>query len=677
MEKGCKWYFGPEGGAENGPTSPSKGTFRFHPDISIVREAIQNSLDVPAGEEPVEIRFSFSKMKSSDFPNFFGIREHIIESLRYYNYTDRAREKFPSMISYLSADGNGQNAGYAESIDVLTISDFKTTGMWYEKGNRQCPFHAFFHSIGVSVGKGENSGGSNGLGKETLYNRSKIKTLLLCSRSNKGGIVFQGATKLTTHLDPNDQTQRVTPFGYYGVDRDEPVTDDDHIPDCFKRTEIGTDVHVIGIDLSDRDNVRNSIVKAVLNHFWLAVYRRKLVVNVDGVDISKETLGRLIDLHFKDNRETKTDNYDKWNPRPYYNAVLNVEAGLEKTVLEQQDLPTLGHVKMYVDWSSDDLPKRIAYMRVPRMVIFKKPRKTLPSFVAVFVCDNDSGNRVLRCVEPPAHDEWALDYYEGADEEKHKQGIKEVDDFVRDTLEKYLKPKASHNEIIIPGLAELLPDTDDESTGGEKGTVGSGSAEGLQPSGHLAREETAAPYSYIAKDDNHAPSVPTTTCGGTAAGIVEDMAPSDDGEPAVLSGGGPNESDGGDRPGNDPTTVQNPVPAAIAPQPGAATQVRIPVAFTPITVKRDGALWHKLIVRPARTGKLSAYSDVTLFIKTGSDNGGKDDSTEIERIIGLPAGANLNGSRISGLDMRNGVKFEVLFADSIMHSIKVVAYAGK
>ena len=60
IEKGCKWYFGLEGPMENGPTNPTKGTFSSSPDIDIVREALQNSLDAQYDEsKPVTVKFSF------------------------------------------------------------------------------------------------------------------------------------------------------------------------------------------------------------------------------------------------------------------------------------------------------------------------------------------------------------------------------------------------------------------------------------------------------------------------------------------------------------------------------------------------------------------------------------------------------------------------------------------
>ena len=480
-ENGCRWYFGPEGGVDNGPTAPTKGTFSAIPDIAVVREAIQNSLDVPAGKDPVVVSFSFSEIRQAEFPEFFSIRKHIAASLDFYKTTERAKEKFPPMLDYLSATPyQDDTTPYRESLGVLTISDKFTTGMEYKADDTTCKFYAFFHSIGVSIDKQNDSGGSNGLGKETLYNRSLIKTLLLSSQTQDGSVVFQGACKLTTHRDPVTG-KKVTAFGYYGQNEDRPITERNSIPECFRRHETGTDVHIVGVDLSDKDGVRNSIIEAVLNHFWLSIHEGRLRVDVDGTMVDKDSVGDLIRRHFPDTRETKAEDYAKWNPRPYYEAVLRAEEKQDKTALEEADLPTVGRVRMYLDWSSPELPKRIAYLRMPKMVIFKKTRR-LSSFVAVFVCDNSNGNSLLKSTEPPAHNEWKVEYYEGSDKKTRQKAIKEVSSFVEETLDKYLRPQGTTNQLIIPGVAEYLPDTDERTEGGEKGSVGSGSADGFKHS---------------------------------------------------------------------------------------------------------------------------------------------------------------------------------------------------
>lgn len=682
-ENGCKWFFAPEGPVVNGPTNPSKGTFSSSPDIDVVRESIQNSLDAQndAGK-PVIVKFSFSKLYSSQFPAFFGLREHIRASLEAYKDNDRAKEKFPTMLQYLSAFGD--NGPFAESIDVLTIGDYNTKGMPYSKTDKASAFVAFMHAIGVSTSKGENAGGSNGLGKETLYNRSAIKALLISTRTVDGQVVFQGATKLATHKDPNNpENNRASAFGFYGKDEKEPITVESDIPECFRRQVPGTDIHVVGLHQFNKNATRDSIIKAVLNHFWLAVHRSKLIVDVDGVTIDAEHLPSLLADNFADTLDrVSIKNYEKWNPRPYYNAVVNAEAKKEKTAFVERDCKILGHVRMFLDWSADNLPKKIVYMRQPRMVIYKAGKTSYPNFAAVFVCDHDKGNRALRCVEPPAHNEWDIKYFEGDDSKRteYRKGIKEVNDFVTQTLDKYFRSESSHNEIIIPGLAELLPDLE-KSDDGIPGSVGSGSSDGLKPSGKISPKETAAPVSYIEDlADSHGKMPTAQSSRGMATSLVEDTGVKTDED----AGGSPvveieDESQtgrdgGGDGGGSGNGESHDALPKTTTEKDSAKTLVRIRVLYKPIFHFKDGVLLHILVLKPDPNEDIARYKCVKLFIKTGNDNNTQD-ATEIRSVVNLPTGATLNGNEITGLDLTNNLMLEIQFADTIKHSVKVVAYA--
>lgn len=680
-ENGCKWYFGPEGPVENGPTNPSKGTFSSSPDIDMVREALQNSLDAksnPDDGEPVRVKFSFSRMYSSEFPGFFSLRDHIQASLDAYPNNDRAKEKFPTMISYLSDTG----ARYSEYVDVLTIGDYNTKGMPYEKGKNSLPFYAFLHSIGLSVNKPEESGGSNGLGKETLYNRSAIKALLISTRTMDGQVVFQGATKLATHKDPhNSSNPRASAFGFYGQDKDEPITVESNIPECFRRQESGTDIHIVGLIPFDRCAIKTSIIRAVLNHFWLAVHRKTIVVEVDGVTIDHASISQLLKEHFPEATDKHSiKNYEKWNPRPYFNAVVNVEAKKEKTAFEEKDSEILGHMRFFLDWSEDNLPKKVVYMRQPRMVIFKGGKPSYPNFAAVFVCDHDIGNRALRCVEPPAHNEWDIKYFEGSDVDKarYRKCINEVNNFVVSMLDKHFRGESSHNEIIIPGLAELLPDIE-KSDDGVPGTVGSGSSDGLQPSGKMASKETAAPVSFI--DDPE----------GMESAIIKPVAHNGFGNSLIDDTGVKNNDlngynnivevrhpphEGGKKGGGGGGEALNPHGKTTTEKTGAATMVQVKLLYTPICHTKDGVLLHRLVLKPDPKSDVSRYKNISVFLKTGSDNNSQD-TMPIKRVLNLPVSATIHGNEIRSLDISVPLKLDVQFADTIKHSVKVAAYASK
>lgn len=676
-ENGCAWHFGAEGPVDLGPTDPTKGAFKSTPEINVVREAIQNAIDArPKGStQPARVVFQLSHMDRTAFPAFFELRGHIKGALQFYRNNTRAQEKFPQMIQVLSKKGSDD---YADRLDILTIGDFNTTGMAYKPGDTGCAFYAFAQSIGVSASKGAGSGGSNGLGKNTLSAYSSIRTVLISSKTKDGAVVFQGRTDLATHFDPKDPTKKVSKFGKYGIDENEPITIEAEIPEQFRRSEVGTDIHVVGVDAHNPDKLKNDLVRAVLNHFWLSICDNLLRVNVLGCEITAENIGQRMGEYFSpvDFAEGQVSNLSKWTPVPYWRAVENAGRKVPNTKIEEETLETVGKVALYLDWSAGNYPKRVVYMRNPRMSIYKQTKTSYPSFAAVFVCLEEKGNDLLKDTEPPDHGSWEIGNYEGADKQPRHRAIKEVTDFVDRTLNKYLRPEAAKNQIIIPGLAELLPDTKERTGEGESGTIGSGASEGLQPSGELAHQETAAPTTYI--EPESAKSIPPATHSreGTAIGLVEDLMPADDSGLTTEVFKMPEPVDSEPNPDFPPAPKPdgNPVEMKVAKGGAKPMNIRVKIAFRVGAHKRDGKLWHRIVVRPAQED-LTHFSSVSLALTTGSDNGVQD-STKILQVDGVSSDLfSVEKQQILGLDIREGCKLDVLFADQIMHSVKVVAHA--
>ena len=683
LENGCRWHFGAEGGTDFGPTDPMKGTFKSTPEINVVREAIQNSLDAKLRNAtgPVRVSFRLSRLSSAEFPAFFELRDHICAALDYYKSNRRANEKFPRMIRALSAAGGGAGDPPAPEIGVLSIGDRNTTGMAYRAGDTGCPFYAFFQSIGVSAAKGEGSGGSNGLGKNTLFAFSSVKALVVSSKTEDGSVVFQGKSELATHLAPDGSGKKVSKFGVYGLDEREPVTDESLVPVPFRRNEAGTDIHIVGVDDSNPDALRDELVRAVLNHFWLSIRDGMLEVDILGTVLSQETLAEQMRLRFPDGGapEGKPSNFTKWNPVPYWRAVEHAEGGAANSAREEEILPHAGRCVVFLDWNAGDLPRRVVFMRKPRMSIFKQGKLAYPPFAAVFVCLDDKGNDLLKDTEPPDHASWdAVKNYEGDDMTARKHAISEVEDFVKRILDKHLRTEASRNEILIPGLAELLPDMKDErerKPAAEHGTVGSGSSDGLKPSGELSDSETAAALSFI-DPATGAETVPGESIRrGEANGLVEDVAPDENGNPATTFQSDENEGDN-PSPAHGPQPAGTPAASAITPTPGENATILVHVTTRVGAHRKNGSLWHRIVVRPAPGQDPEQCSSVRLSFYTGSDNGKPDPASVVEAEI-APAGSfdSATGA-VVGVDLCCGAKIDVRFNDSVLHSVKVVAHAS-
>jgi hypothetical protein len=177
MEKNCKWYFGNEGGVDVGPNDPIHQTFKGNPYYSIVREAIQNSLDaVNDNRFPVTISFQYFDLDRLQYPSFFQLEEHIKKSMEFFPNNGDAKRLFGDMLNYLNGDEERKKK---LKISCLKISDSNTKGMSYHPFKTDSPFYAFLRATGVSAKMLSGSGGSFGFGKGAYFALSPLKTLVV------------------------------------------------------------------------------------------------------------------------------------------------------------------------------------------------------------------------------------------------------------------------------------------------------------------------------------------------------------------------------------------------------------------------------------------------------------------------------------------------------------------
>ena len=162
-ELDCKWHFAKleanDGG--EGPNSAMSQTFAQFPCASLIRESIQNSLDaVLDKDKPVKVCFEYRSLEKNDYPNFFGLKEHVKSCLEYHKNIKAANFIYPLMIKYLE-DTN--------EVGFIRVSDYNTKGMDYEENQTDKTFYAFVRAAGVSVKEGDGSGGSFGFGKGAFF----------------------------------------------------------------------------------------------------------------------------------------------------------------------------------------------------------------------------------------------------------------------------------------------------------------------------------------------------------------------------------------------------------------------------------------------------------------------------------------------------------------------------
>ena len=251
IENNCTWHFGKESGRSEGPFDASGQNFRQRPYASLLREAVQNSMDAHikvVGEDgatcipTVEVIFSFGHLKAADYPEFYKLREHINSCYESHFQNEDYRMFYKGMLD--NFDDN-----YHDEIPYLKISDFNTTGMEYVHNDLSNSFQAFVRSSQISV-KGDSSGaaGSHGYGKAAYYLLSPVRTIFVSTMNEARVCYFEGASIIGAHIKGDTL---LCAAGYYDNNDGQPIRFDYNssdislspIPEAFRRNQPGTDFY--------------------------------------------------------------------------------------------------------------------------------------------------------------------------------------------------------------------------------------------------------------------------------------------------------------------------------------------------------------------------------------------------------------------------------------------------
>ena len=245
-EKNCKWYFADQPNVQEvGPNNAMEQSFKNHPYAALVRESIQNSLDAVLDKSaPVQVVFSFKEMNGCDYPEFFGLKDHIKGCLDYYPNNDNAKAIYKPMMKFFADNTHHDCLGY------IRVSDYNTKGMSYEKDKTDSPFYAFVRSAGVSAKDDTSAGGSFGFGKAAYYLLSPISTIIVSTCTSSGDKFFEGASSLCTHTYKG---KKKVAFGYYDDQDGKPISIEADIPAQFRRAEPGTDINILGFKMEYKD----------------------------------------------------------------------------------------------------------------------------------------------------------------------------------------------------------------------------------------------------------------------------------------------------------------------------------------------------------------------------------------------------------------------------------------
>jgi len=663
MEMNCKWHFAKQlGGREDGPNDPMQDNFKKTPYASLIRESIQNSLDVVLNpNQPVRMEFSIGKIRAREYPNFFELKKHIQGCMRHFSKNEDAKVIYQPMLDYLDS------LSQYDYLYYIKISDYNTKGMNYNKGDTTQPFYAFVRAAGVSSKNDATAGGSFGFGKAAYFYISPIRSIFVSTQTEHNQRFFEGVSSLCTHEMEGESGLRVS-VGYYDNNDGEPVTKLDNIPQRFQRTEPGTDIYILGIagiaDVTDKINIYNEMIEAVLRNFWLAIEFNKLEVRFQidyktNIEINRDALPKMMEGIFKEEHDTvrRERNY---NPLPYWDAVHNVNTDVRHIVIEEK-LPILGHVVLYMQKNKKATDK-ILYMRRPLMLVRARRTQSSNGFYGVFVCDDRNGNEILRKMENPAHDEWLPSNWRenGKIIARGKDAFDDLNNFIIKAMETVFSSKSSGIQQIqgleeflyIPTAVEDDDDFENESLVGN--TQGIKDDEGNSLTSELS--------DVIKNPIDEKPAI-----GKVMITDPVEERQKEDKEGAHLSGHGTRKKKKRGGGGLSPKRIQGHFGNSEEGVHGLML-MEVPVRYRSFAQMENGHIVHNIVI----------HSDYEIMNGRIDLIIGGEQADDIVAIKSCSYSGKIEANTISGLHINKGKNvLKITFADNMKHAVKLDAYELK
>ena len=445
MSGSINWRFPPNnGGTIQGFNDSGIATFKGAELYNnLAREICQNSLDAKREDEDhVVVKFDLKSLPKQQFEAIYSFDDIIKECKDYWGLDEL---RFKSFIE------EAEELLKKPTIDVLVISDTKTTGLTGAKENKkQTVWTALTKSCGVTNKTNSGSGGSYGIGKSAPFACSAFRTVFYNTYAVDGIRAFQGVSRLVTHIDKNGiETQG---DGYYqNVDSWEPIFSSDScdIRDQFPRDEYGTDVIILGF--KTEGSWQETIQRAIIKNFFYAIHEGTLVVEIGGEIIDSGSLPTYINKFAAQEMEDLDLEKDICLVKEFYEAITSSDSNKYTTkIIEDDDLV------LYLR-KDENYSKKIIEMRSIGMMVRIRGRNILSRFAAVVVAKGTTLSKKLKDMEPPKHDEWDPKIIDDSRAKSKATEIRsEIIRWVNKTIVE--ECKAEYQDVIDPdGMSQFLP----------------------------------------------------------------------------------------------------------------------------------------------------------------------------------------------------------------------------
>ncbi len=464
MEK--LWNFpGGFGLTPTGSNGAGIETFLDNIPMSVTREVLQNSIDAhnPSVTEPVRVEFAFKKIKTADI---IGVDE-LLEDVLPKAETFWTVKKNSDTLHYLQ---NFKNTLIKDTIDMLVISDYNTTGL-----NNQ-NFASLIEGDGYSEKADETSAGSKGIGKAAPFAASNLRMVFYNSKATQDGDKSAGVISFVSYEDtsqenPNGQNGGMFNTKYITQARGRLQSDiTGHPIFDTNRTEYGTDLFVMG--LKSIENWKEKIILAVINNFLVALHNNNLEVIVEGDAINQNTLGLLLET-IKSSESIGAYKLSRDNRKAFFNTYAYYLA-LTSDAHQEFSLPTEwidmypwiqseSDGKLYLTLVEENSTRRVLQTRRSGMSIYERSyiNGSIP-FAGVFNATGHKLNVFLKRLENVNHDNWSADREDDKDRKWSEQFLKALFQWYKQKVEESFGGDETET-IKAFGLDELLPMTSSDN----------------------------------------------------------------------------------------------------------------------------------------------------------------------------------------------------------------------
>ena len=429
-------------------------TFLDNIPMSLTREVLQNSIDAHQKDldAPVRVEFKFETIQAKEILGENELIDDILpKAERFWKEKNNADtlhylETFKSVLT-------------SETIDMLVISDYNTTGL----NNKN--FASLIEGDAYSEKTDETSAGSKGIGKAAPFAASNLRTVFYNSKSTNDGDKFAGVINFVSYRDDEKVSFDGSTASYITQSRGR-LFSDIEVPTRFtqNRQQYGTDLYVMG--LKKIENWKEKIILAVLNNFLVALQNNKLEVIVDDETINELTLSDYLNSIKETLRIGKyvlsTDERNTfYNTYSYYLALSSENKKIftipEEWIEEYSFIEDTNDATLYLVLDEEHPTRRVLQTRRSGMTIFERNRinGSIP-FSGVFYATGRELNIFLKNLENVNDDNLSKDREDDSNRKKTEQFLKALYHWYKEKVEEGFGNEDGE-AIKAFGLNELLP----------------------------------------------------------------------------------------------------------------------------------------------------------------------------------------------------------------------------